>query len=286
MVTFDILPPLMVMWPISFAFYLVSINIASWLFFELGASHSSWYALVFAVFPFAGLIGAVSPTAGSMAMMFFLLTALAFSREQWPGFGIYTALALFSHKALWFALLPMLAIAFVRHRASRLFVLLSLLPLGLLWIGGTVYHGNTWWMTARSARQLMWSPGALPVFDGLTTSLLSPSVPKLLKGIVVLMLFILAIALLYRSLRSHFWLGVAICTSILAMTVVLNQHEVWAVVRFGRLLMIPVAYFGLSGLGLPAHWTLRALVVAFMVGIVTNFGFAMYATRYDSGGGD
>jgi hypothetical protein len=121
LITWDTLPPLMVMWPISLVFYLASVTVASSLIRELGASHSSWYALVFAVFPFVGLIGAVSPTSGSMAMTFFLLTALAFSREQWLEFGIYATFALFSHKALWFALLPLLAIAFVRHRASRLY---------------------------------------------------------------------------------------------------------------------------------------------------------------------
>jgi hypothetical protein len=62
------------------------------------------------------------------------------------------------------------------------------------------------------------------------------------------------------------------------MTVVLNQHEIWAVVRFGRLLMIPAAV--VIGQWLPAHWTVRALVLAFVVGVITNFGFAAYTTQY------
>lgn len=279
-VTFDRFSPLVVMWPISAVFYVLSVNAAYRLFRELGAPQAFGLALVYSVFPFVALIGAIYPTSGSMAMTFFLLTALAFSRQQWPAFSVYSALALLTHKALWFSLLPLLAITFIRHRASRPFVLLSLLPLGLLWAAGTGYHADAWWMTARSARQLMWSAGALPAFDGLLNSLLSPSAPKLLKGIVVLALFILAIGLLYRSLRYHFWLGVAICMGTVGMTVVLNQHEVWAVVRFGRLLMIPVAYFGIGGLGLSPHWALRALVGAFILGVVTNFAFALYTMAF------
>jgi hypothetical protein len=286
MVTFDSLPPLAVMWPLSAAFYVLSVNIAYRLLCGLGVRQPFGFGLVYAVFPFVGLIGAISPASGSMAMTAFLLTALAFSRKQWPWVCIYGALALLTHKALWFFLLPLLAIAFISHRASRLFILLSVVPLGLLWAAGSAYHGNAWWMTARSSRQLMWSPGALPAFDGLVTSLLSHSPPKLLKGVVVLGLFILAGALLYRSLWSHFSLGVAICVGTIAMTAVLNQHEVWAVVRFGRLLMIPVAYFGIGRLGLPSHWTLRVLAGAFFLGIITNFGFAAYTTQYYFSGVD
>jgi hypothetical protein len=221
-----------------------------------------------------------------MAMTFFLLTALAFSRQQWPAFSLYAALAFLTHKALWFSLLPLLGITFVRHRASRPFVLLGLLPLGLLWISGTMYHGDGLWMTARSAKQLMWSAGALPLFDGLMTSLLSLSAPKLLKGVVVFALFVLALGLLYGSVLCHFWLGAAICVGTIAMTAVLNQHEVWAVVRFGRLLMVPAAYFGIGALGLPSHWTSGVLVCAFILGVITNFGFATYTTQYYFSGVD
>lgn len=279
-VIFDSLPPLAVMWPLAAVFYVASINIAYRLFSELGVSHPWGFGLAYAVFPFVGLTGAVAPTSGSMAMTTFLLTALAHRRQQWPQLAIYGALALLTHKALWFFLLPLFAITLVTNRGSRRFILLSVIPLGLLWGAGTAYHGNAWWMMARSARQLMWSAGALPAFDGLITSLLSYSGPKLLKGVVVLGLFLLAGALLYRSLRSHFWLGAAICVGTIAMTAVLNQHEVFAVVRFGRLLMIPVASLGIGALGLPSYWTSRLLVAAFLLGVITNFVFALYATQF------
>jgi hypothetical protein len=273
------------MWPVAAAFYLLSVNIAYRLFCELGVPQSFGFGLIYAVFPFVGLIGAVSPGSGSMAMTFFLLTALAFWRQRWPTLGVYGSLALLTHKALWFSLFPLLASAFVRYRASRPFVLLSLVPLGVLWAVGAVFHSNAWWMTARSARQLMWSAGALPVFDGLITSLLSHNAPKLIKGVVVLVLFVLAIGLLYCSVRSGFYLGFAICISTIAMTAVLNQHEVWAVVRFGRLLVIPVAYFASSGLG-PAHWPPRILLGAVIAGIIANYGFTVYTTQYYFAGAD
>jgi hypothetical protein len=93
-------------------------------------------------------------------------------------------------------------------------------------------------------------------------------------------LFSLAGLLLYRSLQARFWLGVAISIGTIGMTAVLNQHEVWAVVRFGRLLMIPMAYFGITVLGLPSHWTVRVLAASFVLGVNTSFGFTAYATQY------
>jgi hypothetical protein len=279
-VTFDSLPPLAVMWPLSAIFYVLSINIAFRLLWELGVRQSLGFTLIYAVFPFVGLSGAILPGAGSMAMTFFLLTALTLWRQQWLALSIGGATALLAHKALWFMLLPLFAIVFIRQKASRPFMLLSLVPVGVLWIAGTIYHSNVWWMTARSARQLMWSTGALPAFDGLVTSLLSHSAPKLLKGVVVLIVFLAAGVLLHRSLRHQFWLGVAICVGTIGMTAVLNQHEVWAVVRFGRLLVIPLAYFGVSALGVPSRFTVPTLVLAFLAGIVTNFAFAIYTTRY------
>jgi hypothetical protein len=129
----------------------------------------------------------------------------------------------------------------------------------------------------------MWSRGALPAFDGLITSFLSGSAAKVLKGVAVLLLFVLALALLYRSLRTQFWLGVAVCTSTLAMTAVLNQHEVWAVVRFGRVLLIPVAYFSIRASGAPAYWIFHALMIAVVLGVVTNFGFAAYMACHAAG---
>jgi hypothetical protein len=225
-------------------------------------------------------MGAIYPVAGNMAMAFFLLTLLALSQKRWPAFGVYAGLAFVTHKALWFALLPLLAITFVRHRDSRPFVVLSLLPVTLVWVAGTVYLGDARWMVSYGAKNLMWSPGALPVFDGLVTSFLSASAPKLVKGILVLGILFIAAVSLYQSLRHRFWLGVPICISTIAMTAVLNQHAVLDVVHFSRPLLIPAAYLSTRGAVGSGRWTSRALVYTFILGVVTNLGFAVYMTAY------
>jgi hypothetical protein len=215
-----------------------------------------------------------------MAMAVFLLTALALCEERWLAFGMYAGLAFVTHKALWFFLLPLLSLTFVRYPRSRPFVVLSALPLAVLWGGGTIYCGDPLWMVAWSTKNLMASPGALPVFDGLITSFLSQSVPKLAKGVFVLVLGLTAAASLYYSLLRRFWLGVAICTGTIAMIAVLNQHEVLASAHYARLLVIPVAFWSGSWHRLPAEWRWRVLMAVFIVGIVTNFGFAEYTSAY------
>jgi hypothetical protein len=215
-----------------------------------------------------------------MAMAVFSLTALALAEERWLAFGMYAGLAFVTHKALWFFLLPLLGVTFVRYPRSRPFVVLSALPLAVLWGSGTVYFSDPMWMVGWSTKNLMASPGSLPVFDGLITSFLSRSVPKLAKGVFVLVLGLSAAASLYYSLLRQFWLGVAICTGTIAMIAVLNQHEVLAVAHYARLLVIPVAFCSVSWHRLPDEWRWRVLVTAFIVGVVTNFGFAEYTTAY------
>jgi hypothetical protein len=279
-VTFGMFSAVTVMWSISAVFYVVSVVVAYRLLCALAIPRALGFALAYAVFPFVGMVGSVYPVATNMAMAFFFLAALAHTRKRWLAFGVYVGLALVTHKALWFVFLPLLAMTFVSQRESRPFISLSILPVALLWAGGTVHFGDPWWMIGWSAKNLMWSPGALPLFDGLMTSLLSDRPPKLLKGTLILALFVTAAMSLYCCLRRRFWLGVAVGMSTLAMTAVLNQHEVLAVAHYARPLVIPVAYCVTHGLKLDDRRVSWALVGAIAVGVVTNFGFAEYMTAY------
>jgi hypothetical protein len=278
--TFDMLSPVAVMWPIAAMFYVISVVVAYRLLRVLAIPQAFGFSLAYAAFPFVGLVGAIYPVATNMAMAVFLLAGLALLQERWRAFGGYVALALITHKALWFSLGPLLLITFTQHPRSRPWIVLSFLPLGMLWLGGALYLRDFWWMFSWSTKNLMWSPGALPVFDGLVTSLVSASAPKLFKGLFVLGLFLIALVSLYFSLLHRFWLGTSMCLGTLAMTAVLNQHEVLAVAHYARPLVIPAAYSATVALGVPSVWIMRAVIVIVIVGIATNFGFAEYARAY------
>jgi hypothetical protein len=278
--TFDKLPPLAVMWPLAATFYLISVVAAHRILRTLTVPHAFGFSLVYAAFPVVGLVGAIYPVATNMAMAVFLLAGLALLRERWRTFGIYASLALITHKALWFSLLPLLLFTFVQHRKSRPWIVLSFVPLALLWIGGAVYLRDFWWMFSWSTRNLMWSPGALPVFDGLATSLLSTSAPKLFKGIFVLGLFLIALVSLYVTVLHRFWLGASMCLGTLGMVAVLNQHEILAAAHYARPLVIPAAYSAMVALRVRSPWTVRAVIAMFILGVLTNFGFAEYVRAY------
>jgi hypothetical protein len=278
--TFDKLPPLAVMWPIAAAFYLISVVAAHRILRMLAVPHAFGFSLVYAAFPVVGLVGAIYPVATNMAMAVFLLGGSALLRERWRAFGLYASLALITHKALWFSLLPLLFVTFVQHRKSRPWIVLSFLPLVLLWVGGAVYLRDVWWMFSWSTRNLMWSPGALPVFDGLVTSLLSTNLPKLFKGVFVLVLFLVALVSLYVTVLHRFWLGASMCVGTLAMIAALNQHEVLAAVHYARPLVIPAAYSAMVALRVQGAWPVRAVIAIFILGVLSNFGFAEYTTAY------
>ena len=128
----------------------------------------------------------------------------------------------------------------------------------------------------------MTSQSSLPVLDGVIGSLMSDSAATKLKGLVSLATLLAAVATLAASIRSRFWLGVIVSAPICAIAMLMNQYEVWALVRFSKILILPVAYH-LSVLEpqFALHPRLRTWSVAavFFVCVSTNLAYGYYVAR-------
>jgi len=274
--TLNKLPPLAVMGLISGLSYLIATGTIYQTAHDLRLRPAFQIALVFAVYPFVGLTDSIYPLADITAIALFSVCVLAVERRRWATFTLCAALALLVHKATWFLLPPLLLTALLRHRESRLLLPLAGVPL-LLWIvAGGFHHGDFLWFVRWSINHLVVSRSALPLCDGLLGPFLTGNIYKMAKGILVWTTVLVALVTLFYSYRLSFWSGVAISLSLILMAAVLNQREIWVVVRFSKVLVIPLAYVLLQTDLRPALRTNSLFVVFFLLCLVSNLLFGRY----------
>lgn len=244
-ITQGVLGPLSVMLLVTGFWYLVAVSTVFSIvrgYDRSGPEAPFWFSLLFAAFPFVGLTYSAYPISDTMAIALTLLSVSSMERKRWLALAVFAGFGLVAHKATWFLLPPLLAVAFVQNRAARPFLLLAPVPV-LAWIAGGVAHfGDPLWFMRWSVEHLAVSRSQLPVLDGIVGPFLAGSPTKAAKGLIVLAVTVGALVGAYRSFRQRYWPGVILCGGLVAMAVALNQYEIWAVVRFSRLLIVPLAY--------------------------------------------
>jgi hypothetical protein len=269
------------------AFYLVGVAATRALAVAFGLTPraAASAALVFAVYPFVGLTYTVYPIADAMAIALVLLMWLAFARQRWGLWCLAVAACLLTHKATWFFVMPLVAYAWWWHRDARRWCALAFVPLLGLVIAGAVYHGDPLWMVRWGVGTLVKPRGGLPLLDGTLGLFLTGQPSKVLKGVVVCLVLLMALAIGIESWRRRFAPGILMALPILAMGLIINQYEVWAVVRFSKALVVPAAVCLMPYLARVSPRTARAVVTALVVtGIATNAAYAFYMVRFFDAG--
>jgi hypothetical protein len=203
-----------------------------------------------------------------------------------PG-AFLLGLAVIAHKATW----PVAGLVFlgylisVRSKLSLKTVgagLLLIGPLGLIWLLGLARHGDALWILTSNLETELAPRGSFPVLDGILGAFAGGGMAGMFKGLVVLGFAGLALGLLvgvwtqanlpYRTL----WLGLGV--AVLALFLVLNRYEIWAAVRFSRLLAVPLV------LALPPVWQRLPgkkllLAGAGCLALITQAAYAWYMAR-------
>jgi hypothetical protein len=281
--TFDMLPPIAVMMSINGTFYLIGVAVFYRLSNEVAITSPRELSLLFAAYPFVGLTGRVYPGADGVAIGLLLLCLLYYRRERWAPCSVFFGLMILTHKAIWFFALPLFIFAVVKHRQSRLPLLLATVPLLTLILMGAVYHKDILWMVRVSKEIHFTSQSSLPVFDGIVGSLMTGGLAKGVKGLVALGVFLLAAVSVVPCYRRRFWIGVSIALGLIMMGVILNQVEIWALVRFSSVLLLPLGYLLLTrNSGFSCRWgglTATRFRILFAGAIASNAAFAYYMAR-------
>ena len=285
--TGEALPPLMVMLCIQISAFVVGVLSMYDLAKELGSSRPDRWSLLYAVYPFVGLTYSVYPYADSVAIALFTVCLLCYLRRRWVGFAISLACVILVHKAMWFFVAPLAALIFLKHKDTRWYLALAGVPIVVLITAGAFYHGDLLWFMRWSSETLLKSRGHLPVLDGIAGPFLEPTGGKMIKGSVVLGTFAAAAVLLYFSHVRGFWVGAYISLGIVIMGFIVNRYEIWSMVRFSRVLIVPAAFlFSAQRASLPVRGALLRVPFPAWVGIslITNAAFAYYLAKVFFGG--
>jgi len=253
----------------------------------LPAARNSGFFL-FALFPLVGLWFAVDPRADTLAILC-LTGAMYYSlKGNWRLFALCLAAGLVTHKAIW----PFLALLSVdavwRKKCPLFWPLAAGVPLLIYWCWG-LYHGQSalWFFQENVAVEFA-SKSSLPIMDGMLGTLLhAKSAAKLLKALLIVAIFAVTVGLLVWNIRRlrqpDAMFNIALLLPVFLLAVLLNQHEVFSTVRFGRVIAIPVAAF------LVVNERLRKFLerpacfyAAVVVCVLTNVAFSYYATKWTS----
>jgi len=244
----DILRPSLLMLGINFVAFLTS----SWLIYRLllldrvSEKYASLGALLIGLWPFVGLVYAVNPIADQIAVALLLAGWYFFRRSRsWIG-GIAIGLTMITHKSMWvfgFAVLFAFLLSQKQSLLSRhniMLILFTCLPLLTLWISGAIYHQSVTWIVENNLEVEIASRGSLPILDGIIGTLTEGTVKSYVKLGIVIAMAVTAMYTLINGFMSLTHTGayyvMAVSSCVILFLVSLNRYEIWAAVRFSRLL--------------------------------------------------
>jgi hypothetical protein len=277
--TLDSVSAVALMVTIAGTSYLVSVGTVYRLAQELEIDPAVGVALLFAVYPFVGLTFSVYPVADSMATALLALCLLHYARQRWVHCAVYFGLMILTHKATWFFALPLLALGFATKPRSRVPLVIAALPLLGLIVAGTLHYRHVLWFVQGSVENVLTSQSSLPIVPGITGSLLAGGVAKIAKGLIALAIFLIGGAMLVPSCRRGFGIGVAIAVALLLMGAVLDEEQIWALVRFSKVLVVPLAWLVLRGFSGQSPGARAAWASVLLASLGSNMAFGYYMAK-------
>jgi len=282
---------------IMLAITLVSLSVAMTAVYRIAQFNLSpdktWIGLLavtlFVLWPLVGMTYVATPIADMFSMALLLLGWWLLLRERALPAAILLGLAIVSHKGMWpFAMLLMAGHIFtVKSAASFVVAGVMVLPIATLWILGTIHNGSPMWMFSADIDWAIRSHSSVPVLDGVVGSMLFGGLVGLVKGVIVLGVALLALAVLLKAWLfaddgETKWYSSAVALSVILSVLILNEEEIWAIVRFGRLLAVPLAML-YGTLLIRALRSNRGSVCGLGLGIAALFcsqlAFAYYMAR-------
>jgi len=242
-------------------------------------------ACLYGFWPLVGFVYTVHPLAEVPAMSLLLTGLWALLQSRLRIAALLLGLSLIVHKGMWpfVGLIVLASLYQSKRRISKDLQALAILvlPISVLWLLGTLHYGSPTWIISTSIGVGVETRSTLPILEGVIGTLGQGGVKALVKGgwIVVLALITMALLLLsFRNKPSYFQYAIALSFGCLFLFLFLTHLEIWAAVRFSRLLVLPLIwnlgsiYQRESAIRLKASVVVVALLVLFL----TQFIYAWY----------
>jgi len=279
-ITINVIPPIGIMVGISAVSYLIAVSTVFRLAIRNQFQYPFLLGLIFVLFPFVGLTYSVYPVADITAIALLLLAVSNLEKRRWVWFVIFSGASMIVQKVMWFFVPPLVLVAFVKNKGSRMLLPYAFLPL-FMWMGiGSIFHQDILWFMRWSYDNLFVSKSSMPIFDGLVTPLLSNSIEKIGKGILVAIVLLLTFISAHYSFRHKQWTGVCIAFSLFAMITLVNSYEIWAVIRYSKLLVIPLSFVDIQSINCRSTFCFRLLALLILgTFVASNLAFGFYMAR-------
>jgi len=287
-VTFGVLPPAVVMDSITWA----SLLLGAWAVYYsikrsgIAEGYAVLGACLYGLWPCVGLVSIVFPHADGPALAVLLLGLLALQSSRPRTAAVLFGLALVFHKANWLFVALILLAEILRGKGRLLrdwaVITALVLPLALTWFFGALYHHSPLWIFSTSLDVGVQTRKTFPLLGGIIGSVSAGGLKSVFKGGLVVGLTTMAAALLvwtFRKKAPNWPYGLALSAGCLFFFLFLTLPEIWAAVRFSRLLVLPLAW---NMAGRPARRTparLAAAVLLLLALLLSQFLFASYSAR-------
>jgi hypothetical protein len=276
---------------ISFLLGIISINKISTLL-NLNDLERLLPIFLFSFWPLAGIYAVIYPLADYVVIGIFLLGLTMFLDEK-PFLGaILWGLSLITHKAIW----PFVAIAFlvliITKTSFSFFSIIGnggliVLPLAVLWLAGSTYHSDKFWLFSSNLNEIQNNEIRYP-FRGILDTLLLGDNISILKFLVLIFFIILTVLLvifLIREKPSFYHLGLGLCFATIIYAMTLNEGLTWAFTRFSRLLVFPIMIIIRKKRIEAEHIFSKPIyvILIFLTGFIlvcSQFIYAFYITLY------
>ena len=286
-ITFEKLAPLAVMMGINLAAVLVGAVAVYQSIKITGISERFAFigACLFGLWPCVGLVDAVNPVSDATAIAFLLTGILALQNLRKFLAALLFGIAILIHKAMW-PFVSFLFIAYIfeyRPRSWKDLVALLILvfPIFTLWLAGTSYHGTPSWIVTSNTGVGAESRATIPIMDGLLDTLRQTGLKGLVKSAIIVSLFLASILLIFINHRvkpSNFRFAIALSAASVALFLFLTHFEIWAAVRFSRILVLPLIWLvGYHYRDKFPTWLNSPLIVFILLILLsTQFAFSWY----------
>lgn len=289
--TFGTLPPVSLMMSINLGTFLASAFFIYRIIQGGGASDelAAIGTLVFGLYPFVGLTYSVNPLADIPAM-FFLLAGIYLLQQSHRMFAaLPLGLSLITHKVMWIFVGLLMISEFLSHKGyiskrNLLFTGVMLLPIVSLWILGSFYHHSITWLISSNLEVEVASKGSIPLLDGLLGTFMEGGIKGTGKGFLLSGFAAISAFATYMSIKLNYkysYYGITISLAILILFFILNQHEIWAAMRFSRLLVIPLAFIANTNPTFKklSWWRSPATITFLLSLLLSQFIYAWYIAR-------
>jgi len=289
-ITFGVLNPVILMMGINLTAFLTSAFLVYQIIQAGGDSDelATVGTLLFGLWPFVGLTSTVVPLADMPAMLFFLVGLYLLQRSRAHLAALLLGLSLITHKAMWIFVGFFIAFDFIYRKEfiskrNLLFVGILVLPIAILWATGSFYHHSITWLFSNNLKVEVASKSSLPLLDGLLGTFMEGGVKGFVKGILLLSFAVFSAFIFYLSTRlkyAYFHYGMVISLAVLFLFLALNQHEIWAAMRFSRLLVIPLAFIANVKMEFKKElrWSLPIIITLLLL-FLTQFAYSWYIAR-------